>query len=229
MKHYTKEQIHAQAMLYVRTGVPFLCFILFYLVAFSILENMTRLHYTVIHSALDDLIPFCEIFVVPYLLWFPYMIINCVYFFLWDQKTYQKVVPMLCFGMGLFLVVSALFPNIQYLRPTVMPRDNIFTRMISALYASDTPTNICPSIHVYNTVCLMIALCTSRGKLARNKIYFSINMILGVLIILATMFIKQHSVLDVTAAFLLSSVAYVFFFRPELLPRRRRSRRTAMD
>lgn len=229
MKRYSRDVVRAKALQYVRTGVPFLCFIFFYLAMFSVLEHMIRLHYTVIHTALDDMIPFCEIFVVPYLSWFPFMIFNCAYFFLFDQETYRKVVPMLTFGMSLFLVVSALFPNIQYLRPAIMPRDNVFTHMVASLYRTDTPTNICPSIHVYNTVCLLMGLYMGHEKLSRSKIYVAFTTVLGILIILSTMLIKQHSVLDVTAGFLLAGVAYLVFARPDLLPLRRRSRRTAMD
>jgi len=36
--------------------------------------------YHVEHTVFDDMIPFCEIFIIPYLLWFPYVIMTVVYF-----------------------------------------------------------------------------------------------------------------------------------------------------
>ncbi len=206
-------------------------FILFYFLGYRLLEDTTHLRYHVIHVRMDDLIPFCEYFIVPYLLWFPYMLLNCVYLFVADRKTYHKVCGMLCFGMTLFLVVSALFPNIQYLRPDVMPRDNMFTRMILRLYHTDTPTNICPSIHVFNTVVVMVGFHRCETKLAGMRWFKLWINLLGTLIVMSTMFIKQHSVFDVLFAFACVAFAYVAAYHPERLPfysRRRQKRATEL-
>ena len=40
---------------------------------FHHLERTVTTHFHVIHTALDDRIPFCEYFIVPYLLWFGYV------------------------------------------------------------------------------------------------------------------------------------------------------------
>ena len=44
----------------------------FYLIAFFLIEHFITEDYTVIHCSLDDSIPFLEIFIVPYLLWFAF-------------------------------------------------------------------------------------------------------------------------------------------------------------
>lgn len=49
---------------------------LIYLVWFGYLEKTVRTNYHVMHVALDDYIPFCEYFVVPYFLWFAYVPVN---------------------------------------------------------------------------------------------------------------------------------------------------------
>lgn len=199
-----------------RPGWPMLFFIAFYLVTFSILEhaNWPAYDYTVIHLKVDDLIPFCEVFIIPYLLWFPYMIVNETYFYLFDEDTYKRTSKMLYIGMSLFLLVSLLFPNIQHLRPTVMPRDNIFTRMVAALYRTDTPTNICPSIHVYNSLVIMIGTSRCRHFFVRKHKGLRAGVYtLGCLIIASTMLIKQHSVFDVICAFALAGVSYAICFR----------------
>lgn len=199
-----------------RPAWPMLFFIAFYLVTFSILEHATwpAYDYTVIHLRVDDLIPFCEVFIVPYLLWFPFMIVNETYFYLFDEDTYKRTAKMLYIGMSLFLLVSLLFPNVQHLRPAVMPRDNIFTRMVAALYRTDTPTNICPSIHVYNSLVIMIGVHKCSHFFLREKKGLRAAMyILGALIIASTMLIKQHSVFDVLCAFALIIPAYAVSFR----------------
>ena len=52
----------------------------FYLVGFFILEHAGHRHYHVIHSWLDDQIPFCEYFIIPYLLWFFYIAAGVIWF-----------------------------------------------------------------------------------------------------------------------------------------------------
>ena len=48
---------------------------------FHHLERTVTTHFHVIHTALDDLIPFCEYFIVPYLLWFGYVAWAVGYFY----------------------------------------------------------------------------------------------------------------------------------------------------
>ena len=43
-----------------------------YLVWFNYLEKMVTTHFHVIHVPIDDYIPFCEYFVIPYIMWFPF-------------------------------------------------------------------------------------------------------------------------------------------------------------
>ena len=47
----------------LRTVRPMFCYMIFYLISFSLIEQWNRLHYTVIHTAVDDVIPFCPAFV----------------------------------------------------------------------------------------------------------------------------------------------------------------------
>ena len=79
----------------LREAAPMLCFIVAYFVSFSILENMTRLHFYVISSPLDHMIPFCEVFVLPYFSWFPYMVIGAGLLLFFDKPEYRKLSWML--------------------------------------------------------------------------------------------------------------------------------------
>ena len=187
-------------------ALPMVAFLIFYLLWFWIVENVPRQHFYEIHTILDDMIPFCEAFIIPYMLWFPFMLLMTVFMFFTDRRVYHRLSAMLVIGMVVFLTISTLFPNIQYLRPAVMPRDNIFTRQILALYQADTPTNICPSIHVYNSICVNIAVFKSNSKYAKKTWLRVSTTVLVALIVLSTMFIKQHSVLDVVGAFLMSTI-----------------------
>lgn len=196
-------------------ALPMIIYLLTYLLWFGYIEkNVTR--YRIIHVALDDHIPFCEIFIIPYLLWFFYVAAVVVYFLFKDKEDYFKNCTFLFTGMTIFLIISTLWPNGQDLRPLAMPRENIFTNMVAALYRTDTPTNLWPSIHVYNSIGCHLAIIKSRHFENRKGIRIA-SLILCISIIMSTMFIKQHSVFDVTTAFIMASVMYVIVYRSDLL------------
>ncbi len=193
----------------------FLClFFVVYMVWFSYLEGTVTRHYHIIHMALDDMIPFCEVFVVPYLLWFFYVTWGVVYFGTHSKKDYYRLCAFLFTGMAVFLIVSTLYPNGQDLRPHTFARDNVFTWLVQIIYAFDTPTNLFPSIHVYNSIGVQLAVMNS--DLFRRKPAVRIGSgILCVAIILSTLFIKQHSVFDVVTALILAAVMYCIVYAPE--------------
>lgn len=199
-----------------RHGIPLLIYGIIYLAWFRYLEVTVTKHYRVIHMAADDYIPFCEVFVIPYFLWFVYVSAVVIFFFFKNKEDYYKTCTFLFTGMTIFLVVSTLWPNGHHLRPVVMPRNNVFTQMVSFLYKTDTPTNLWPSIHVYNSLGAHFAII--RSKEFQNKKGIRIgSLILASSIIASTMFLKQHSVFDVTTAFVMAAIMYAVVYRYDLV------------
>ncbi len=199
-------------------ALPILIFMAVYMAWFGAVEKADFAGCTEIHTFLDDKIPFCEYFIIPYLLWFGYVAVGVVYQLFADEKAFKELCGVLMSGMFVFLIVSTMFPNILFLRPEEMPRDNVFCHMVEGLYKTDTPTNVMPSIHVFNTLAVLFSVFRSQGKLAGNFWVRTGCVILSVSIILATMFLKQHSVLDVTGAIIMFTVFQTVFakiFEPE--------------
>lgn len=195
-----------------RHAIPLLIYAAIYLAWFCYLEKTVTKNYTVIHMGIDDYIPFCELFIIPYFLWFAYVAVVVVYFLFKDKEDYYKTCIFLATGMTIFLIISTLWPNGHHLRPFVMPRDNIFTQMVAGLYKTDTATNLWPSIHVYNSLGAHFAI--AKSKHFENKKGIKIaSFILASSIVLATMFLKQHSVFDVLTAFALAAVMYVVVYK----------------
>lgn len=197
-------------------AIPLLIYGIIYLTWFRHLEENVTGHYQIIHVSLDDVIPFCEVFVIPYMLWFAYVAVVVAYFFLRDRDDYFRIFVFLCTGMTVFLLISTLWPNGHRLRPYVMPRNNVFTYLVSALYKADTPTNLWPSIHVYNSLGCHIAVMKSR-RLEKHKGIRIGSFILCTSIVMSTMFIKQHSVFDVVTAFIMAAIMYGIVYRTDAL------------
>ena len=69
-------------------------YILLYVPWFLYLESQVTENYYVIHSWIDEKIPFVEYFIVPYLLWFVFIAVVFLYFFFTDQcSLFQYQIP----------------------------------------------------------------------------------------------------------------------------------------
>ena len=202
MEQTLKEKLkHWQFVLYVPIYMPF----------FFLAEKTTH-DVTYINIPLDDCIPFVEGFIIPYLLWFPFMAVAIAYVFFKDKKEFFAMCWHLIIGMSLFIVVSFVFPNGLQLRPTGFPRDNFCTDLVKYLYSIDTSTNVIPSIHVFNSLACGISfgrVLWRRG----HKITAIASYTMAALICVSTMFVKQHSVVDVAAGLLLSGCCFFLLRR----------------
>lgn len=181
-------------------------FLLIYVFIFLILENWDNRVYYTTDSWIDQYIPFNEYFVIPYLFWFIYIALGFIYFIFIDQKGFKRTCFYLFVGMFTCLIIYMIWPNQQNLRVN-LNNTNIFQTLVSFIYTIDSPTNVCPSIHVYNSIMMMISLFKSEC-MKNHKLLSVINMIIAVLICLSTMFIKQHAFVDVVLAIVLCIVIY---------------------
>ncbi len=197
--------------------IPAVVYLVLYMRWFRLLETSERSDYVMMHSQLDDMIPFIPVFVLPYFAWFFYVIITISFLMLLPgAEDYYKALIFMCTGMTLYLLFSTFVPTMQPLRPAVLPGDSVFTRMIGTLYRSDTPTNVFPSIHVYNSIACAIALYRTKA-LDRHRYIRTAGCVLSVLIVLSTMFIKQHSIIDVAGAFIMAYVMYRIVYQSDFV------------
>ncbi|MBE5882087.1 MAG: phosphatase PAP2 family protein [Lachnospiraceae bacterium] len=189
---------------------------LFYLPTFSYLEKRNVNHIHIIEMKIDSYIPFCEYFIIPYLIWFGYIAVAVITFMFLDRKDYYKLCAMLGTGMTIFLFISYIWPNGLQLRPEVYPRDNLCTDLVKILQTADTSTNVFPSMHCYNSIVVNAAIWKNDKLGKRIGIKWS-SMILCVLILLSTLFLKQHSLMDLIAALIMFVVFYIpLYVIPEL-------------
>ncbi len=189
----------------------FVLYVPIYLPFFFLVEKTTH-DVTYINIPLDECIPFVEEFIVPYFLWFPFMAVAIAYVFFKDKKEFFAMCWNLIIGMSLFIVVSFFFPNGLDLRPGTMPRDNIFIWACEYLYKIDTPTNVLPSIHVFNSLACGISFGRVLWREKHKKSAIAAYAMAG-LICISTMFVKQHSVVDVAAGLLLSGLCFLLLRR----------------
>ena len=139
------------------------------------------------------------IFAIPYSIWILYIYACLIYFYFKDRNLYYLTLVT--------YIVSALISyGIYSVFQTTVPRpvisgDDPLSSLVKYIYLRDRPYNCFPSIHVFSSY-LMIRAITNAG-FAKWKIRMVMYTI-STLIILSTLFIKQHVLLDVVGGIVLA-------------------------
>ena len=181
-----------------------------YFILYFLTENLipaSRCH--VVHCALDDAIPFLEGFVIPYCLWYLLIAVSLAWFLLYDVDSFKKLQVYIIITQIVAMIVYIVWPSMQDLRPTEFPRDNFLSHVVAFIYAFDTPTGVCPSLHVAYSLGIASTWCKCKGAPLWWKCAV---VLLAAVICVATAFVKQHSVIDIFAALPLGALAEVLTF-----------------
>ena len=171
--------------------------------------------YFIVYTPIDDFIPFFEWFVIPYLFWFAYIILMHFYTVIFDISAFRRMLWFFIITYSTTIIIYFLFPTAQELRPTEFARDNILVRFMQGFYEFDTNTNVCPSIHVIGSLAITFTGLHAKGFERWGWKVFYIAC--GILISVSTVFLKQHSVVDILAALPLCAIAYFVCFRTNWL------------
>ena len=171
MKEFFKKYKHALLTLYTPV----------YLAVFYVLEHTITTDFIRLNSPVDNVIPFIPVFIIPYLLWFVYVAGSAVYFIFASQRDFVKLMSFLIIGMTAYLIICAVFPNGLYnFRPDRLDMDNPFNRLVTWLYSTDTSTNVFPSIHVYNSIGVHVAI--NKSDKIKSRFIKKASLILCILI-----------------------------------------------
>lgn len=199
-----------------------------YLPWFLYLEKHVTKNYHIIHTWVDDLIPFNEYFIIPYILWFFYVGAAILFFFFQNRQDYYRLCTFLFTGMTISLLICTIYKNGTDLRPLVNPEKNGFAWLVSVLHKADTSTNIFPSVHVFNSIGVHIAVMKSSCFQERPWIR-RLSFLLAVSICLSTVFLKQHSVVDGLGSIVMAYALYPLVYGESYAFSRRKVTRKALS
>ena len=163
----------------------------------------------VVHCALDDRIPFREEFVIFYVGWYFLILFSLGYFLLYSVDSFRKLQTYFILIQLVAMAVYLLWPSRQELRPQVFPRENLLTAVVGLLYRIDTPTGVCPSVHVAGSVAIASVWLRERRAKPWQKAAIGCFCLM---VCLSVSFLKQHSVVDILAAIPLCLIAEWFVF-----------------
>lgn len=189
-----------------------------YFVMYALTENLipeSACH--VVHCSLDELIPFNELFAIPYVFWYFLVAFTLIYLAIYSPDGFRRFMIFIIVTQVVAMAVYVIYPTRQDMRPDNFPRENWLSAMMGFIYAIDTPTGVCPSLHVAYS----LGIISAWTKEKEIKLFWKILIILVCLMIcLSTMFVKQHSAIDVFAAvplcLLAEALAYGKWWRRKL-------------
>ena len=156
-----------------------------------------------INFYLDDKIPFWGWFVYIYNMFYPFCIIAFYHLYKDDEKTYYKAIISGVIGYIICDIIFLFLPTIMYRPPT--PNYDPITNLVLRItyYYDEPPLNCFPSIHCLFCFQVVFSYLSSKAKTKKKAIIITI----AFLIILSTLFVKQHYIYDVIAAFLVCLIA----------------------
>ena len=169
---------------------------------FSIKSIITN--YNMINSVIKS-VPLIKHFVLFYDLWYPFIIINTFIVYKYDKKLFNFLIVTMLIGAFMSHVTFIIYPTMLE-RPTIEVK-NIIDWILDFTYKTDTPAANClPSMHcVY---CFITSYYILKIENMNPKIKLSI-VTFSILIVLSTIFIKQHIVEDVILALIYTIVAII--------------------
>ena len=165
---------------------------------------------------LDDLIPFSPPWITVYCLSFPYWAVSGFLILREGKAPAYRIAAAYVLSLAVAAAAFLLWPG-TLVRPEVAG-DGFFERWVRMIYDADTPTNLCPSMHVIVTYyCFRGAL--ECKKLPRRYTVFAFVFLL--LVCCSVLLVKQHALIDVPCGILVGELGMQLsrLLRLERIPR----------
>jgi membrane-associated phospholipid phosphatase len=173
---------------------------------YSFTNNQNRGVYSLV-TDIDRSTPFIKTFALAYISWFGFIAIALGYIYFKDKKVYLKTLLVYDICLIISFITYFLFQT-TVPRPTLSGND-IFTNMVRAIYNFDRPFNCFPSIHCMSSYLMMKAVSISNIK---SKLFKAWAYVMSILIMISTLLIKQHVILDLICGILLCDVVFKIIF-----------------
>ncbi|WP_019636969.1 phosphatase PAP2 family protein [Paenibacillus fonticola] len=150
----------------------------------------------------DHHIPFISAFIIPYVLWYPFIIAMLFAYFLKNKATYYRTLLTLCLGL-IASYITFYFYQTTVERPIITETGPTYW-LVNLIYMTDGPYNCFPSIHVLTSYLMLKGLSECNWS---NLSKWTI-MISSWIITFSTVFVKQHVLLDIVGAIVLVELLY---------------------
>lgn len=158
-----------------------------------------------IGSILDEKTPFIPQFIYIYFAWYISLVVIPYYIYTISKDSFNKYIVV-------YIITTLICGFIFIAYPNTITRANITdggltNNLIKFIYFMDTPVNCMPSIHCLYSFLYIYAIIDTRKK---SPTYIKIaTIVFSILVVLSTLFIKQHIIYDAIASFIISIIVWI--------------------
>lgn len=174
-----------------------------FLLYFPMEKRKTKSHF--LKTSLDKKIPFLSIFVIPYILFFPYVFGIFVWAFVGGSPLFSRLALSLIFVSIVTTIIYLGYPS-MIVRPFARGKrkiDSVTDRLVKKIEEFDRPNNVFPSNHVAYTLTVTLF------AVAVLPAYSAVLWLIFCLIAASTVLIKQHYIVDIPSGALVSFFAWI--------------------
>ena len=155
---------------------------------------------------IDDKIPFCNVFIIPYCIWYVLIFFVPYYLYLKDKYALSKYIASYIICSILADIIFIIYPTVV-IRP-ILDNNSFLNFATNFIYSTDTPpVNCMPSLHCAVS---MLFILTSFSSKKVSNIFKLFIFIISILIMMATLFVKQHVFIDFITGITLMTYVYIF-------------------
>ena len=183
---------------------------LFHTILYFLSKYVEREPYN-ITTSIDNKIPFIAWFIVFYCIWYLLLLAVPLIIYKYDKKILKRYAYtyLLCSIISCFIYIA--WPT-TFNRPIIESK-GLFNYIVKWIYSNDIPVVNCfPSFH--GVLSFMWLIYVGLNKNISKIIRFIISFI-SIGVVLSTMFVKQHSYIDLIGAFILVIFAYYIVYKFE--------------
>jgi len=166
-----------------------------------IAEISVQLHEpTTLFTPIDHLVPFISAFAIIYVfIFYPFVIYTLGYFMYIKPEKANRFFIAIMIIYAISYMTYLIFP-VMMIRPKELP-DDFLSRVMAKYYESDPPYNCFPSLHAANAT--ITAYYLGREKPEYKYVFW----LIAFLVMLSTLFVRQHVIADEIAGFLVAYFA----------------------
>lgn len=157
----------------------------------------------VVSTKLDSHIPLIEAFAIPYLLFLPMFIGTILYAYI-AGKEFEPLAESIIIAYALSYVFYVVYQT-HVPRPKLIGHD-FYTNLVRWIYAHDKPYNCLPSTHSSGATILAVYYITVCGGIGWLAAIFCL------VIVISTLLVKQHYILDAISGVALGLIVCSFAF-----------------
>lgn len=168
----------------------------------------------IIGNFIDDKIPFIKYFIIPYYIWYVLILSMPYYYFKKDKNLLSKYLISYVICALVATIIFTVYPT-TVVRPNYLPNNSPINILVNLIFWIDNPPLNCfPSMHCAISMLFILSIFDSKQAKLKTKIIITI---ISILIMISTLFIKQHVFIDLVSGDILMLLIYITFSKNKKL------------